>query len=204
MADKKKPKRESHIGAVDRYIPNPTGVKPELDTDTVAAPKMESMNKTSGTTPGGGHYSIENAKPSEVQPEIIRSFKTGTDYVPRTGFYQLHEGEAVIPKEQNPMNPYDKITSGDKKPRKAIKAIHVHATDNGRHVVTHEHHHPQHHKDAVHAMSSVDELAKHMSDHASKIEPQAPSMEEQAPAEQSAGAGASPMGPLSPPAAAGA
>lgn len=28
----------------------------------------------------------------------IRSFQTGTDYVPKTGLYMLHQGEAVIPK----------------------------------------------------------------------------------------------------------
>lgn len=31
----------------------------------------------------------------------LGSFETGTDYVPKTGLYQLHQGEAVIPKNQN-------------------------------------------------------------------------------------------------------
>ena len=31
----------------------------------------------------------------------ITGYATGTDYVPKTGLYQLHQGEAVIPAEQN-------------------------------------------------------------------------------------------------------
>ena len=34
----------------------------------------------------------------------IGSFQTGTPYVPKTGLYQLHQGEAVIPKNQNTYN----------------------------------------------------------------------------------------------------
>lgn len=189
MADKKK-KDKSHISPkMERVIPNPKGVKPEVDTDVVAAPKMESLRSTA--TDGNATYNIENSQGNSAEPETVRSFKKGTPYVPRTGFYQLHEGEAVIPKEKNPMNPFDKITAGDKKPRKALKSIKVHATDNGRHVVTHEHHSPEH-KDTTHAMSSVDELMKHMSDNVPKIESQAPSPDEQ---ESAGAAGPAPAGP---------
>ena len=31
----------------------------------------------------------------------LGSFKDGTNYVPKTGNYKLHEGEAVVPKEEN-------------------------------------------------------------------------------------------------------
>ena len=34
----------------------------------------------------------------------IGSFQTGTPYVPKTGLYQLHQGEAVIPANQNTYN----------------------------------------------------------------------------------------------------
>src|SRR6202012_2207367 len=33
---------------------------------------------------------------------VLASFEVGTNYVPRTGPYQLHEGEAVVPKQYNP------------------------------------------------------------------------------------------------------
>lgn len=32
---------------------------------------------------------------------VLDAYRRGTDYVPRTGIYQLHQGEAVIPAEQN-------------------------------------------------------------------------------------------------------
>src|ERR1017187_5038563 len=33
--------------------------------------------------------------------EPLGNYKKGTPYVPKTGNYKLHEGEAVIPKEKN-------------------------------------------------------------------------------------------------------
>lgn len=99
----------------------------------------------------------------------VPSYKKGTPYVPQTGMAKLHKGEAVIPAE---VNPYGKIAPG--KPKKSIKSIHVTATDNGKHVVTHKHHHPSH-PDEIHAMNSVEDLTKHMSDNASKIAAQPPS-----------------------------
>jgi hypothetical protein len=34
----------------------------------------------------------------------IASYKNGTDYVPKTGNYKLHEGEKVTPADENPAN----------------------------------------------------------------------------------------------------
>jgi hypothetical protein len=34
-------------------------------------------------------------------PRVLGSYKKGTDYVPKTGLYKLHEGEAVKTKEEN-------------------------------------------------------------------------------------------------------
>lgn len=194
MAEKKKVKHEKASMSVgERVIPNPKGIKPENDTDVVAAPKMESLRSTA--TEGAATYNIENSQGNSAEPETVRSFKKGTPYVPRTGFYQLHEGEAVIPKEKNTMNSSEAmggITKGSKKPRKALKSMKVHATDNGRHVVTHEHHHSEHHKDESHAMSSMEELMKHMTDNAPKIEPQAPGADE---SEAAPSGGPAPAGP---------
>jgi methyl-accepting chemotaxis protein len=50
-------------------------------------------NVTSITLPGGGTISIGT-----------KSYQLGTPYVPKTGLYQLHQGEAVIPKNQNTTN----------------------------------------------------------------------------------------------------
>lgn len=34
----------------------------------------------------------------------LASYKNGTDYVPKTGNYKLHEGEKVVPADENPAN----------------------------------------------------------------------------------------------------
>jgi hypothetical protein len=47
-----------------------------------------SNNKMMGDSTSG--YTITN-------PQVLDSFATGTDYVPRTGLYQLHQGEKVTP-----------------------------------------------------------------------------------------------------------
>lgn len=41
-------------------------------------------------------------KKAEDWAKPLGSYKHGTDYVPQTGVYKLHEGEAVTPKEKNP------------------------------------------------------------------------------------------------------
>ena len=46
-------------------------------------------------------------QPSMVEPVSsipLASFQMGTPFVPQTGNYQLHQGEAVVPANQNPMN----------------------------------------------------------------------------------------------------
>src|ERR1019366_8293073 len=57
----------------------------------------------------------------------LGSFKHGTDYVPKTGNYQLHEGEAVTPKEDNMASNaamFDMVPGKTgKKPAKAIREI---------------------------------------------------------------------------------
>ena len=47
---------------------------------------------------------MPTTRTKEASPfsQILGSYATGTSYVPKTGTYQLHEGEAVVPKAQNP------------------------------------------------------------------------------------------------------
>jgi len=188
MADKKK--HESPKWAMERVFSNPKNAKLVDDKD-IPDPPPDPLKIGHPSPDKAGMGDISNPPKADVEPDPIRSFKTGTPYVPKDGVYMLHEGEAVVPKEDNKVDPYGKITEGDKKPRKAIKSMHVTKTDNGRHIVTHEHHHPQHHKDAVHAMNSIEELSKHMADNAPGIEAQAPGADEPA----APAGGASPAGP---------
>ena len=74
----------------------------------------------------------------------LGSFKHGTDYVPKTGVYKLHEGEAVTPKDKNMKNMYSKITEGDAKPKKEVKHVITKKLHDGKILHTHVHHHPMH------------------------------------------------------------
>lgn len=112
-------------------------------------------------------------KPGEKRIDVsdmikpLGSFKHGTDYVPRTGTYKLHEGEAVKTKKEN-MADWTKGISGgsEKKPKKEIKEIRIKKSHDGKHVIIHQHHHPEHHEDETHVASDMSELHKHMDDHA--------------------------------------
>lgn len=159
---------------------------------------------------------VDTGKPSSSLPPLTQypsptplsdplpSYKRGTSYVPHDQLAVLHKGEKVIPKKDNPMNPYEKITSGDKKPKKEIKEMVHTKTHNGKHIVTHKHHHPEHHPDETHALEDMSALHDHMEDHAgTPNDGETPDAGAGAPAQltaspspaaPAAGAGAPPMG----------
>lgn len=59
------------------------------------------------TYPGNEPYSSaggSNPTNPYAPPPVQGSYASGTDYVPQTGLYQLHQGEAVVPAAQNPNN----------------------------------------------------------------------------------------------------
>src|SRR5208282_940923 len=121
------------------------------ESDTPAAPAPTPAPKTDsghryGDRPGEKRIDVSDA----MKP--LGSFKTGTPYVPKTGVYQLHEGERVVPKEKNTMNASDAMAgiTGKAKPSKKIKSITHTKTDDGKTVHTHRHHHPEHHSDETH------------------------------------------------------
>lgn len=109
----------------------------------------------------------------------LGSFKKGTDRVPKTGVYKLHEGEAVIPAEKNPMNAADAmsgISKGDKKPPKKIKEIRSKVTHDGKVVHTHIHHHPMHHDEETYVSNDAAAAGQHMSDQTPNMSASAPEM----------------------------
>jgi hypothetical protein len=116
-----------------------------------------------GSRPGEKRIDVTDA----LKP--LGSYKTGTPYVPKTGMYQLHEGEAVVPKEKNTMNAADAmagIAGKAKAPKKEIKSMVHTKTHNGKHIVTHHHHHPEHHPDETHAFDNMSDVHDHMENHA--------------------------------------
>lgn len=63
------------------------------------------------------------------------------------------------------MNPFDKITAGDAKPKKEIKHIVTSKTHDGKILHTHVHHHPEHHPDEHHVSMDNAEVGGHFEKH---------------------------------------
>ena len=61
---------------------------------------------------------------------------------------------------------YDQITKGGAKPKKEIREMVHTKSHNGKHIVTHRHHSPEHHPDETHVMNNMSELSDHMEQHA--------------------------------------
>jgi len=117
-------------------------------------------------------------KPGEKRIDVssmtkpLGSLKKGTDHVDKTGTYKLHKGEAVIPAEKNPMNPYSKITESDKKPmKKSLKSIHTRKAKDGSYIHEHHHHAPHAGMEHMEEHTSPDMAAMkaHMDEHAPSI-----------------------------------
>jgi len=138
---------------------------PPLKAPTASVP-VDRVNPRAryGSRPGEKRIDVG----SMTKP--LGSFEKGTDSVPKTGVYKLHEGEAVIPKEENMKDMKDKMVSslsdGEKKPKKEIKEMVHRKSKNGKHIVVHKHHHPEHHPDEEHVMNDMAELHQHMDNHA--------------------------------------
>jgi hypothetical protein len=175
-----------------RHIPNPKHVTPEWDTKIKSAPAKLGVGKFRMTGAQGDvkHPEASSSKdvvtPEQMREPHIRSFKTGTDYVPETGLALVHKGEKIIPAKDNPMSfsPADAMARiAPKKPKKEIKEMVHTKSHNGKHIVTHRHHHPEHHPDETHVMNNMSDVASHMEAHAGT-----PNEGEQAPAPDAAGA----------------
>ena len=139
---------------------NPAPAKP-VRFEPTPAEKVNSKAKF-GSKPGENRVSDKELK-DMLKP--LGSYAKGTDRVPKTGVYKLHEGEAVIPAKENTMNPYDKVTEGAKKPKKVISEIRTRKAKSGGYI--HEHHHsePAHHKMEEHTTPDLKGMLEHMRDH---------------------------------------
>src|ERR1019366_9032896 len=105
-------------------------------------------------------------KPGEKRIKVdqftkpLGSFKHGTDYVPKTGNYKLHEGEAVTPAKDNPMSDMFAKVPGrteSKSGKKEIKHIITKKIHDGKFHHTHVHHNSAH-EDETHFSNSAAEM----------------------------------------------
>jgi hypothetical protein len=64
------------------------------------------VNSQQGAPPVNQNQQMtrSNTAPEPVTAMPLASFQMGTPYVPQTGNYQLHQGEAVVPAQQNMIN----------------------------------------------------------------------------------------------------
>ena len=132
-----------------------------LPKATPAQMNVDKVNKNGakfGSRPGEKRINVDQfTKP-------LGSFKHGTDYVPKTGNYKLHEGEAVTPKEDNPMSDMFAKVPGrteSKSPKKEIKHIITKKTHDGKYHHTHVHHNAAH-EDETHISNDVAAMQQHM------------------------------------------
>jgi hypothetical protein len=104
----------------------------------------------------------------EHLPNHVPSYEQGIDRVPADTLALLHKGEKVIPKKDNMAHGdwREAVTGKDRKPPKHIKRMVHEKTDNGKHLVTHEHHHPEHHRDEKHSFDNMSDVLAHMQKHA--------------------------------------
>ena len=160
---------------------------------TVAADKKEAGKAMEGAAKGmssaaAGAYKAAPGPGMSAMGEPLGNYKKGTNYVPKTGNYKLHEGEAVIPKEDNdvagalgekkstPKAPKHIVKSSAKKTEKpTVHHMSIHKVSGG-HIV---HHHNQPHEegdgrkpDSTHVVpdgpggdGDISNLQAHMQDH---------------------------------------
>jgi hypothetical protein len=159
-------REEAGLGArkqnVEEYTKAVTGAA-ELPKAPPVQMNVDKVNKNArfGSRPGEKRIPISDM----IKP--LGSFKKGTDYVPKTGNYKLHEGEKVVPKEENMAGSAFGMVPGntEDKPKKEIHEIRTRKAKTGGFI--HEHHHtrPEHHKMDEHTSADVKGMLSHMNEH---------------------------------------
>lgn len=147
------------------YAQQALGHNPPAETPK-ASPVTENVDKINrkakyGDRPG------EKRIPIDQMTKPLGSFKNGTDYVPKTGNYKLHEGEKVVPKEKNMADVFAHVPgrAPEKSPKKEIKHIITSKTHDGKFMHKHVHHNSAH-EDETHISSDMADLHNHFEDHA--------------------------------------
>ena len=151
--------RKQNVEDYDKAVSGP----PETPKATPPQDNPDKINKRAKFGDRKGEVRI----PVDQMTRPLGSFKKGTDYVPKTGNYTLHEGEKVVPKKENMADIYAHVPgrTESKPAKKEIKRMEITKSHNGKHIVKHVHHHPSH-EDETHVMNDITALHQHMDDHA--------------------------------------
>ena len=105
--------------------------------------------------------------------EGLKSYKKGTDRVPKTGAYKLHEDEAVLNKAkaekyravglaEGPLAHGEAHDAKPKKAKKEVKAVHVRKAKNGGMIAENHHENPAINPMEEHTLPDMSALHDHM------------------------------------------
>jgi hypothetical protein len=134
-------------------------VAPSLPKATPPQENPDKINKHAKYGDRKGEVRI----PVDQMTKPLGSFKHGTDYVPKTGVYKLHEGEAVKTKKENKMDSMALVPGrSEEKPKKEIHEIRTRKAKSGGYIHEHHHTHPEHHKMEEHASPDMKSVMSHM------------------------------------------
>lgn len=135
-------------------------VEPEKPVINSPKDKVNPKGAPYGSKPGEKRIDVSSMTKS------LGTYHKGTNFVPKTGNYTLEKGEAVVPKEKNMAADWTKGITGGKKPKKEIREIRVRKSHDGKHIIEHHHHYPEHHPMEEHTAGDMSDLHSHMDDHA--------------------------------------
>jgi len=134
-------------------------VAPELPKATPPQENPDKINKHAKYGDRKGEARI----PVDQMTKPLGSFKHGTDYVPETGNYELHKGEAVKTAEENKMDSMALVPGRtENKPKKEIHEIRTRKAKSGGFIHEHHHTHPEHHKMEEHNSPDMKSVMSHM------------------------------------------
>ena len=155
-------REEGGLGArkqnVEEYDDATSG-PPALPKATPAQDNPDKINKKAKYGDRKGEVRI----PVDQMIRPLGSFKKGTDYVPKTGIYKLHEGEAVKTAEENKMDPMALVPGrSEEKPNKVVHEIRSRKAHSGGVIHEHHHTHPEHHKMEEHTSPDAAAAGAHV------------------------------------------
>lgn len=163
------------LSSARTFTKSATGGKdPSLFAPKAAAPVVKATPAAPAPNVGDElKVKSDNVQQYADASKPMASFKEGTNYVPKTGNYTLHEGEKVTPAKDNmAKSALSKAGKNVAKKKKKKGAVHITPTDNDGFVVDHDSD-PESEKSmttakggsAKHAIANVQDLVNHIQQH---------------------------------------
>lgn len=178
---------KGHMGVLDKVLSAANSMGSKMvapDDDSARGIKAtqdnvkEYMDATGGApvapkapTPATNYDKINKKakfgdRPGEKRPgpDGLPVYHKGTTHVAKTGPAIVEKGEAIIPKEENPMSGmYDKVAGMPAaKPKKELDHMTLRKAKTGGHIIEHHHTEPGAHKMEEHLAPNMSALHDHI------------------------------------------